>query len=152
MKKIVGLVNLQKSSFKKKRLGRGEGSGTGGTAGKGHKGQHARSGGIKIAFEGGQTSIFLQTRKKGFSNKMFKDNALVKTTDDLHFILSKHSDCLELNKEFLLKNKLIKPSQKLKIIKGRMLLPVNKEVKISADHVSSGAKEFLASLGVEVII
>jgi large subunit ribosomal protein L15 len=152
MKKIISLVSLNKSVFKKKRLGRGQGSGTGGTSGKGHKGQHARSGGIKIAFEGGQTSIFLQTRKKGFNNKMFKNDILVKTTDDLHFILSRHPECLDLNKDFLIKNKLIKASQGFKVIKGRMLLPISKDVKVSADYISAGAKEFLASLGTKVIV
>ena len=52
-----------------KRLGRGQGSGQGKTAGKGHKGQNARSGGgVAIGFEGGQTPIFKTFPKIGFTN------------------------------------------------------------------------------------
>ncbi|SMB83790.1 LSU ribosomal protein L15P [Desulfonispora thiosulfatigenes DSM 11270] len=56
-----------------KRKGRGIGSGLGKTAGKGHKGQRARSGGGKgPAFEGGQTPIIRRLPKRGFSNARFK--------------------------------------------------------------------------------
>ena len=52
-----------------KRLGRGQGSGQGKTAGKGHKGQLARSGGgVSLGFEGGQTPIFRRIPKRGFTN------------------------------------------------------------------------------------
>ena len=52
-----------------KRLGRGQGSGQGKTAGKGHKGQNARSGGgVAIGFEGGQTPLFKRIPKRGFTN------------------------------------------------------------------------------------
>lgn len=51
-----------------KRVGRGPGSGLGKTAGKGHKGQRARSGWSNFGFEGGQTPFYKRTRKFGFSN------------------------------------------------------------------------------------
>ncbi len=52
-----------------KRLGRGQGSGQGKTAGKGHKGQNARSGGgVALGFEGGQTPLFRRIPKRGFTN------------------------------------------------------------------------------------
>lgn len=55
-----------------KRLGRGIGSGLGKTAGKGHKGQWARSGGgVRPGFEGGQTPIARRLPKRGFNNKSF---------------------------------------------------------------------------------
>jgi large subunit ribosomal protein L15 len=56
-----------------KRLGRGRGSGLGQTAGKGHKGQLARSGGVsRRGFEGGQTPLIRRMPKYGFSNKDFQ--------------------------------------------------------------------------------
>jgi large subunit ribosomal protein L15 len=59
---------------KAKRLGRGPGSGTGKTAGKGHKGQNARkSGGTGIGFEGGQTPLYRRLPKRGFKNYPFKE-------------------------------------------------------------------------------
>jgi len=61
-----------------KRIGRGQGSGTGKTAGKGHKGQNARSGGgVAIGFEGGQTPIYKRIPKRGFTNFTRKEYAVV---------------------------------------------------------------------------
>jgi large subunit ribosomal protein L15 len=57
----------------RKRVGRGHGSGLGGTAGKGHKGQKARAGGrVRWGFEGGQTPLMRRLPKFGFSNKNFR--------------------------------------------------------------------------------
>lgn len=62
----------------RKRIGRGHGSGTGKTAGKGHKGQNARSGGgVRLGFEGGQTPIFRRLPKRGFTNFTRKEYAIV---------------------------------------------------------------------------
>ncbi len=59
----------------RKRVGRGTGSGLGGTAGKGHKGQKARAGGrVRWGFEGGQTPIARRLPKFGFSNVAFANN------------------------------------------------------------------------------
>jgi large subunit ribosomal protein L15 len=57
------------ATHSRKRLGRGQGSGRGGTAGKGHKGQLARSGGVsRPGFEGGQTPLYRKLPKRGFNN------------------------------------------------------------------------------------
>jgi large subunit ribosomal protein L15 len=61
------------STFYRKRAGRGIGSGLGGTAGKGHKGQKARTGGrVRWGFEGGQTPLMRRLPKFGFSNVAFE--------------------------------------------------------------------------------
>lgn len=61
-----------------KRIGRGHGSGNGKTAGKGHKGQNARSGGgVRLGFEGGQTPLFRRIPKRGFTNFTRKEFAIV---------------------------------------------------------------------------
>lgn len=67
---ILKLNNLPKLVRPTKRLGRGIGSGTGKTAGKGHKGQNARSGvSHRAGFEGGQMSLLRRTPKSGFRSK-----------------------------------------------------------------------------------
>lgn len=55
------------------RKGRGHGSGNGKTAGKGHKGQRARSGRPRVGFEGGQTPLFVRIPKRGFTNRNTKE-------------------------------------------------------------------------------
>jgi len=61
-----------------KRIGRGQGSGNGKTAGKGHKGQNARSGGgVAIGFEGGQNPLWRRLPKRGFTNFTRKEYAII---------------------------------------------------------------------------
>ena len=64
------------------RKGRGPGSGNGKTAGKGHKGQNARSGGgVRPGFEGGQLPLYRKLPKRGFNNKFAKVYATVNVSD-----------------------------------------------------------------------
>ena len=66
----------------RKRVGRGVGSGTGKTSGKGEKGQNARSGGgVRPGYEGGQTPLFKRLPKRGFTNVNRKDYAIVNVAD-----------------------------------------------------------------------
>lgn len=70
------------ATTKRKIVGRGIGSGTGKTAGKGHKGQKARTGGkIKRGFEGGQTPLYRRIPKRGFNNHFAKEYAIVNIAD-----------------------------------------------------------------------
>jgi large subunit ribosomal protein L15 len=65
-----------------KRIGRGHGSGNGKTAGKGHKGQNARSGGgVRLGFEGGQTKMSMRIPKRGFNNIFAVEYATVNVSD-----------------------------------------------------------------------
>lgn len=65
-----------------KRIGRGHGSGNGKTAGKGHKGQNARSGGgVRIGFEGGQMPLARRIPKRGFNNIFATEYAIVNVSD-----------------------------------------------------------------------
>ena len=81
----MDLSNLQPapgSTKNRKRIGRGPGSGTGKTSGKGHKGQKARSGGgIKPGFEGGQMPLHRRLPKRGFTPLTRKEYALVNLGD-----------------------------------------------------------------------
>ena len=71
------LSNLRPAEGSKKsdnfRRGRGHGSGNGKTAGKGHKGQKARSGAPRIGFEGGQMPLYRRIPKRGFKNRNTKE-------------------------------------------------------------------------------
>ena len=67
------------------RKGRGIGSGNGKTAGVGHKGQRARSGGgVRLGFEGGQLPLFRRLPKRGFKNAMFKTTYAVINVEELN--------------------------------------------------------------------
>lgn len=128
-----------------KRKGRGIGSGLGKTAGKGHKGQKARSGGGKgPAFEGGQTPLQIRLPKRGFSNARFKTRYVPVNLDVL--------DRFEANTEItptLLKEKGIVKQQKdgIKILgSGEITKPVT--VKVHA--ISQTAKEKIEAVGGKV--
>ena len=80
--KLHELAPAPNSTKSIKRLGRGIGSGTGKTSGKGHKGQNARSGGgVRPGFEGGQTPLFKRLPKRGFTNINRIDYAVINVED-----------------------------------------------------------------------
>lgn len=83
--KLHELKPAEGSQHRSKRIGRGPGSGWGKTAGRGHKGQKARSGGGKgPSFEGGQTPLQRRLPKRGFSNYPFKKTYSVIHLSDLN--------------------------------------------------------------------
>ena len=76
--KLHELSPAQGSAKSRYRKGRGPGSGNGKTAGKGHKGQNARSGGgVRPGFEGGQLPIYRRLPKRGFNNHFAKEYAII---------------------------------------------------------------------------
>ena len=92
------------STHSKKRVGRGHGSGNGKTAGAGHKGQRARSGGsLPISFEGGQTPLFKRLRKVGFTNPHRKEYATVNLD-----ALNRYDDGTTVTVDLLKADKLVK--------------------------------------------
>lgn len=84
---MLNLNNLSspKGAIKNtKRIGRGQGSGYGTQAGKGHKGQKARSGGgVRTGFEGGSMPLYMRLPKRGFKNEPFKKEYAVISLDQL---------------------------------------------------------------------
>ncbi len=96
--KIHELTPAADSNRPVKRVGRGHGSGNGKTAGKGHKGQNARSGGgVRIGFEGGQMPLARRIPKRGFHNKFATRYAVVNVGD-----LNKFVEGTVVNEEMLL--------------------------------------------------
>ena len=80
--KLHELSPAEGSTKKSFRVGRGPGSGNGKTAGKGHKGQNARSGGgVRPGFEGGQLPLYRKLPKRGFNNKFATHYAIVNVSD-----------------------------------------------------------------------
>lgn len=141
---MVRLNELGKTTTKKKRLGRGIGSGKGKTSGRGHKGQKARSGVAIKGFEGGQAPIYMVLPHRGFNN-IFKKHYCVLTTDSLMRMFD--SGTLNpnetLTKDVLVGKKILKKNEMLKVIKGRM--PIEKEFKIEADHFSKSVEKYIVN-------
>ncbi len=102
--RLEELKPVKGATKKANRVGRGVGSGSGKTAGKGHKGQKARSGGVKGAgFEGGQMPLQRRIPKRGFTNIFRKEYAVVNLSD-----LEKISGSDPVTPETLVQNGLIK--------------------------------------------
>lgn len=132
-----------------KRKGRGIGSGLGKTAGKGHKGQKARSGGGKGPyFEGGQTPLQRRMPKRGFTNARFK----VEYTEVNVDMLDRFDANAEITPELLLEAGLVKQVKNggIKILGNG---EVTKAFVVKANAVSKGAQEKIEAAGgrVEVI-
>ncbi len=101
--KIHELTPAPDSNKVSKRIGRGHGSGNGKTAGKGHKGQNARSGGVRIGFEGGQMPLTRRIPKRGFNNIFASKFAIVNVSD-----LNKFTDGTVVDAELLKASGLVK--------------------------------------------
>ena len=124
----------------RKRVGRGIGSGTGKTSGKGHKGQKARSGGgVRRGFEGGQTPLYRRLPKRGFTNIHANNYTEVTLT-----MLNK-SKATDVTAESLLEEKIIR-----KINDGIVVLAtgkLDKKLNVKAVRFTAKAKETIEALG-----
>src|SRR5690606_2801763 len=96
-----------------KRVGRGIGSGNGKTAGRGHKGQNARSGGgVRPGFEGGQNPLYRRLPKRGFNNPFRKEYAIVNVEE-----LNRFAAGTEVTPELLMEQGIVKnPMAGIKIL------------------------------------
>ena len=105
--KIHELTPAADSNRPVKRIGRGHGSGSGKTAGKGHKGQNARSGGgVRIGFEGGQMPLARRIPKRGFHNRFATRYAVVNVSD-----LNRFVEGTVVNEELLRASGLVKKTE-----------------------------------------
>ena len=124
------------------RVGRGAGSGNGKTAGKGHKGQNARSGGgVRPGFEGGQLPLYRKLPKRGFHNKFATVYAIVNVAT----LEEKFQDGETVNLETLLAKKIIRKSfDGLKVLGDGEL---TKKLTVQAAVFSAAAKEKITAAG-----
>lgn len=140
--KLHSMYPAEGATKNRKRIGRGTSSGTGKTAGKGHKGQNARSGGgVRPGFEGGQLPLFRRLPKRGFSNANFKTEYAVINLSDLNKFENDTVITPELLKEMgLVKNQM----DGIKVLGNGTL---EKKLTIKAHKFSSVAKEQIEKLG-----
>ena len=129
------------------RRGRGHGSGNGKTAGKGHKGQNARSGGgVRPGFEGGQMPLYRQLPKRGFTNIFAKEYVAVNVE-----ALNKLESGSEVTAEILKANGIIS-----KVCDGIVILgrgEIDKALTVKAKRFSKTAEQKIVAAGgkVEVV-
>ena len=129
------------SVSERERIGRGHGSGNGKTAGKGHKGQKARSGGgVRIGFEGGQMPLARRIPKRGFNNIFAKKYAYVNVSS-----LNKFVDGTEVDTEMLIASGLIKNEYDGVKVLGNG--DITSKITVKAAKFSQSAKEKIEKAG-----
>ena len=122
------------------RRGRGHGSGNGKTAGKGHKGQKARSGAPRPGFEGGQMPLYRRIPKRGFANRNTKEIVGINLT-----ALERFADGATVTVESLLEAGIVKnPRDGVKILGNGEL---TKKLTVQVNAYSASAKEKIEALG-----
>jgi len=134
------------SRKKRKRVGRGDGSGHGGTSCKGHKGQNARSGGgVRPGFEGGQMPLSRRLPKRGFRNPFRKEIVIINIEQ-----LNKFSKGSVIDKEVLVRAGLVKgKADGIKVLgKGNIEYPISLKI----DMISRGAREKIEAAGGSIIV
>ena len=140
----MDLSNLRPADGSKQsdnfRRGRGHGSGNGKTAGKGHKGQKARSGGTRPGFEGGQMPLYRRIPKRGFTNRNSKDIEAVNVS-----ALERFDNDTEVTIATLIEAGVIKDAKDGVKILGNGELTKKLTVKVNA--FSEGAKAKIEALG-----
>ncbi|MCF6094817.1 50S ribosomal protein L15 [Microaerobacter geothermalis] len=129
------------SRKERKRVGRGIGSGNGKTAGRGHKGQNARSGGgVRPGFEGGQNPLYRRLPKRGFTNFNRKEYAIINLDT-----LNRFAENTEVTPELLIESGIIKNIKDGVKILGNGELNVKLTVK--ANKFSQAAVEKIEAAG-----
>lgn len=127
----------------RKRVGRGIGSGTGKTSGKGHKGQNARSGGgVRPGFEGGQMPLFRRLPKRGFTNVFKKQYAVINVSD-----LNNFEEGTVITPEFLIENNYVKKATAKDGVRILGDGELNVALTVKAQHFSKSAKEKIEACG-----
>lgn len=141
------LSNLTRSVKKRKQIGRG--GDRGGTSGKGHKGQKARSGGkVGIMFEGGQMPLTRRLPKRGFSNAVFKKVYEIVSLDKLNNTFDEGS---VVSLDALVEKGVIKRSKKA-LIKVLGNGTIDKKLIVHAHAFSEAAAQAITNKGGEVNI
>ncbi len=122
------------------RRGRGHGSGNGKTAGKGHKGQKARSGAPRIGFEGGQMPLYRRIPKRGFHNRNTQETVAINISALEGFENDSVVDVNALLEAGIIKN----PKDGVKILGNGEL---TKKLTVKVNAYSASAKEKIEALG-----
>lgn len=146
--KLNSIKPAKGATHNSKRVGRGQGSGKGGTATKGHKGQKSRAGySQKIGFEGGQMPLQRRLPKFGFNNINRKEFRGI-NLDTIQNLIDTKSIKGDITKEVLVENGLASKNDLVKVM-GRGELKSG--VSISADKFTKSAEELIAKAGGKAI-
>ena len=139
--KLHELKPAEGSRSTRNRVGRGIGSGNGKTAGRGHKGQNARSGGgVRPGFEGGQNPLFRRLPKRGFTNINRKEYAIVNLDT-----LNRFEEGTEVTPALLIETGVVSSEKSgIKILGNGTL---NKKLTVKAHKFSATAKDAIENAG-----
>lgn len=139
--KLHELKPKEGSRFKARRVGRGIGSGSGKTSGRGHKGQKSRSGGgVRIGFEGGQMPLYRRLPKRGFTNVFKKEIVAVNVE-----ALNRFEGGTEVTPTLLVESGIIKSVKDGVKILGNGSL--EKALTVKAHSFSQAAREKIEAAG-----
>lgn len=139
--KLYELAPSAGSTKDAKRVGRGHGSGSGKTSGRGHKGQNARSGGgVRLGFEGGQMPIYRRLPKRGFTNIFATNYAEVKVSDFNIFEDGAVVDAKALKEAGVIK----KACDGIKVLGNGS---IEKKITVQAKKFTASAKEKIEAAG-----
>ena len=145
MLKLNNLKSPKGSHKNIKRIGRGQASGQGTQAGKGHKGQKARAGGgVRTGFEGGNLPLYMRLPKRGFKNAPFKKEYAVINLE----LLEAKLESGNVTREILIENGLLKGHDKRKLIKILGVGEISKAFSfVGIDKFSKKALEVIEKAG-----
>ncbi|MCK5006028.1 MAG: 50S ribosomal protein L15 [Spirochaetia bacterium] len=142
----MDIVKPKGATTRAKVLGRGRGTGKGGTAGKGTKGQNSRSGGgTRLGFEGGQMPLYRRIARRGFSNYPFKKEFLILKVEALNVF----KDGDTVNRDSLIAKGLIRAQTHTRKTPIKILGngTIEKKLTVAVDKVTSGAAEKIKAAG-----
>lgn len=122
------------------RRGRGHASGNGKTAGKGHKGQKARSGAPRLGFEGGQMPLYRRIPKRGFTNRNSKEIVVINVRVLNRFEDGETVDVAKLMEVGIIKN----PRDGVKVLGNG---EITKKLNVKVNAYSASAKEKIEAIG-----
>ena len=148
--KINQIKSTPTSNKKKKRVGRGAGSGYGKTAGRGNRGQKSRSGVAIKGFEGGQMPLYRRLPKRGFNNYFSKKIQTINFNQILNIIKKHNLKPNEIKENYFFENKILNKSKgPLKLLNvGELTSSINIEVSFA----SKKAIEKVKKLGGSIIL
>jgi len=145
MLKLTNLSSPKGAHKNTKRIGRGQGSGWGTQAGKGHKGQKARSGGgVRTGFEGGALPLYMKLPKRGFSNYHFRNHFAIVNLGQIN----EKFESEVVNKDSLIDKGLLKGADRKLPVKilgnGELKKPLT---FMNIEKISKGAAERISAAG-----
>lgn len=141
------LHNLTPTEKKRKRVGRG--GSRGGTSGRGHKGQRARtSGNVRPGYEGGQMPLYRRLPKRGFNNTMFQEETVIVSLTKINDAFNNGD---EVTKDLLIERGVIKAQKSKKSFVVKILAngQLEKKLVVHAHAFSEAAKQAIESAGGE---